>query len=67
MFLSMLTPYPDEIGPLLVHLCLENLPKHLHLRDKDGSKSAQPMQYVRMKEQLMVRAVSPMTVISVYT
>lgn len=59
MLPSLLTPYSDEIGPLLVHLCLEKFPKHLYLRDKDDSNSVQPVQYVRLKQQLMVRALSP--------
>lgn len=61
-----ITPYSDEIGPLPEHLCLKNLPEHLYLRDKDDSNSAQPMQCVRLKEQLMLRADSPVMVISVY-
>lgn len=59
MFPSILTPHSDEIGPLPEHLCLKNLPEHLYLRGMDDSKSAQPMQCVRLKEQLMLRADSP--------
>lgn len=41
------------------HLCSTELPNHLCLRDKDGSKSAQPMQYVGLKKQPLFRALSP--------
>lgn len=59
MFPSLLRPCPDETGPEPEHLCSTNLPNHLYLRDKDGSKSAQAMQDVGLKEQPLLRAVSP--------
>lgn len=58
MFPAVLRPCPDDIGPVPEHLCSTKLPHHLYLRDKDGSKSAQPIQYVGLNEQPLLRAVS---------